>query len=208
MGFFKKRPQVDGLLVYYGLADWWLSTFTQPERDEIESMWGWSSLGERPLTQGHVTHNPLTASEFLLVLVKRVSSTSVSQRIQAKVRELSPGDLPSYVNGELCNLVMERAKNLISGGMAADADPLVHAAFTAFEAESRIGMSLTQPGTVPPANYRDFAVLYRKQKNYAREVAILERYMRQPHGPGKMPSELEERLHKARELLRKENGTV
>ena len=171
-------------------------------------MWGWSILGEHPLTQGHVTHNPLSAPEFLLVLVKRVSNKSVSQRIYAKVRELAPGYLPGYVNNEHYYAVMKRAKNLIRDGKVEDADSLVDAAFTAFEAYSRIGMSLTQPGTVPPANYHDFAILYRKQRDYAREVAILELYMRQPRAPGKTPGELEERLHKARELLRKANGTA
>jgi hypothetical protein len=207
MRFFRKQPPsppragIDGLVGYYGLRDWWLATFAPKERDDVESMWGYVILGERPLTQGHITHNPLTAPEFLLVLIRRVSSQSVRQRILAKVRELLPGDFPGYVNGAYYTTVMERAKTLISEGRAADADALVDAAFTALEADARIGASLTEPDTVPPANYRDFAALYRKHKEYAREVAILERYMRQPHGPGKVSGELQERLEKARVLL-------
>jgi hypothetical protein len=207
MRFFRKQPPsppqagIDGLVGYYGLQDWWLTTFTPKERDDIEAMWGYVILGERPLTQGHITHNPLTAPEFLLVLVHRVSSESVRQRIFAKAHELLPGDFPGYVNGQPYTTVMDQAKALISEGRTAYADALVDAAFTAFEAQSRIGVSLTEPETVPPAKYHDFAVLYRKHKEYAREVAILERYMRQPHGPGKVSGELQERLEKARVLL-------
>lgn len=225
MRFFKNQasssaqPQVQGLVAYYGLADWWLSAFTQQERSEIESAWGHIefkgqtiSVGA-PLTRGHIGSNPLNVVEFLLVLGKRFAGKStngmharIHSSIMQKARELAGRDLPGYVNGEHYNIVMERANDLIRDGKVVDADSLVDAAFSAFEAESRIGMSLTQPDAMPPAKYRDFAILYRQRKDYAREVAILERYMRLPHAPGKMPGELAERLHKARELLR--NGAI
>ena len=222
MRFFRKQPsstaqpQIQGLLAYYGLVDWWLSAFTQQERDEIESMWGHiefrgAVISEgAPLTRGHIDSNPLSTVEFLLVLAKRFAGksanrmhTHIHSAIMQKARERTGRDIPGYVNGEHYDTVMERAKVLVRDGKVEDADSLVDAAFTAFEASSRIGLSLTQPDTVPPANYRDFAVLYRKQKDYAREVAILERYMCLPHASGKMPAELQERLEKARVLAAK-----
>lgn len=56
---------------------------------------------------------------------------------------------------------------------------------------------------VAPWYYEQLAILYRKQKKYNDEVAILERYDRQPKARGVMPKKLAERLIKARLLAKK-----
>jgi len=43
-------------------------------------------------------------------------------------------------------------------------------------------------------------MIYRKEKRFANEVTILERFHRQKHPPGVTPFKLLERLEKAREL--------
>lgn len=54
---------------------------------------------------------------------------------------------------------------------------------------------------VAPWYYEQLAILYRKERRYADEVNILERYPSQPHAPGAGPAKLAERLEKARQLL-------
>jgi len=54
---------------------------------------------------------------------------------------------------------------------------------------------------VAPAPYERLAILYRKDKNYFAEVAILERYVKQHHAPGVKPPRLLERLDKAKKLV-------
>lgn len=54
---------------------------------------------------------------------------------------------------------------------------------------------------VAPWYYEQLAILYRKQKRFADEVAILERYDRQLKAAGARPAKLAERLGKARALL-------
>lgn len=55
-----KPETIKGEIGYYNLQDWWLSTFSQNERDHIESVYqpfGFSSSGSvnpRPLTQGDI----------------------------------------------------------------------------------------------------------------------------------------------------------
>ncbi|EHK2885066.1 TPA: hypothetical protein I7280_24095 [Vibrio parahaemolyticus] len=56
---------------------------------------------------------------------------------------------------------------------------------------------------VAPWYYEQLAIIYRKQKHYDLEVAILERYLSQPKAPGVGPTKLSERLEKARQLLEK-----
>lgn len=53
---------------------------------------------------------------------------------------------------------------------------------------------------VAPWYYEQLAIIYRKEKRFGDEVAILERYEAQPKAPGAGPSKLAERLKKAREL--------
>ena len=54
---------------------------------------------------------------------------------------------------------------------------------------------------VAPAWYHQLAIIYRKQKDYANEVKVLERYMTQEKAPGVMKSKIAERLEKAKILL-------
>ncbi len=56
-------------------------------------------------------------------------------------------------------------------------------------------------GGVAPYYYHELAKLYRKQKEYSKEVSILERFAKQKHAPGVMPAKLLERLSKAKLLL-------
>ena len=53
---------------------------------------------------------------------------------------------------------------------------------------------------VAPWYYEQLAIIYRKEKRYAEEVAILERYNDQPKGLGAKPKVLSDRLVKARKL--------
>jgi len=53
---------------------------------------------------------------------------------------------------------------------------------------------------VAPGWYQKLAILYRKQKRYDDEVAILERYEAQRKAPGALPKKLAERLIKARAI--------
>ncbi|HCE1609397.1 TPA: tetratricopeptide repeat protein [Vibrio parahaemolyticus] len=56
---------------------------------------------------------------------------------------------------------------------------------------------------VAPWYYEQLAIIYRKQKRYDLEVAILERYSSQPKAPGVGPAKLSERLEKAKQLFEK-----
>jgi len=56
---------------------------------------------------------------------------------------------------------------------------------------------------VAPYYYEELAKLYRKQKDYKAEIAILERFAQQTHAPGVMPQKLLERLEKTRKLAAK-----
>jgi hypothetical protein len=125
MGFFSRfrqqpepTPKVEGLLGYYGLADWWLTAFSADERKEIEAMWGYITFqgspitDDCPLTRGHVTSNPLSADEFLMVMHRRVTDKKTSAKVLAKVQELRGGDLPGFINGKAYMVYYESGKGI------------------------------------------------------------------------------------------------
>jgi len=82
----------------------------------------------------------------------------------------------------------------------ANSSPVLDEKF-AFLSEGR-----TNQWGVAPWYYEQLAIIYRKQKKYAEEVAILKRYSEQPKAPGVGPEKLAERLVKAKELLAKNNA--
>jgi len=81
-------------------------------------------------------------------------------------------------------------------GAIEEAENLLIELVNATEAEANAGNS-----GVAPWYYEELAKIYRKCKDYKREVAILERYANQKHAPGEKPAQLLERLVKAKKLL-------
>jgi pentatricopeptide repeat protein len=66
--------------------------------------------------------------------------------------------------------------------------------------------SLKDGRGVAPWYYEELAKIYRKQRNYSKEVEILERFKIKKHAPGVTPPILIARLEKAKELLKKSEG--
>jgi hypothetical protein len=53
---------------------------------------------------------------------------------------------------------------------------------------------------VAPWYYEQLAIIYRKRRDVASEVGVLERFARAPRAPGVGPRKLVQRLEKARRL--------
>lgn len=83
--------------------------------------------------------------------------------------------------------------------LTANAQPEILDVKFAFLEEGRSGNNWG----VAPWYYEQLAILYRKEKQYEKEVAILERYEKQDKAPGVGPQKLAERLVTARALARK-----
>ncbi len=97
MGFFARlrgQPEVEGYIGHFGLADWWLSEFTDAERDYIEAKY--APLGDdrpRLLTQGQVGSTSQTAAGLLSGLATWFGSPEdrhIARRLLEKAESL-PG---------------------------------------------------------------------------------------------------------------------
>lgn len=92
---------------------------------------------------------------------------------------------------------VERVKQMKREGRFDEAIALLTQLVVATESESKAAGA---GWGVAPWYYEQLAIIYRKQKRFRDEVAILERYESQSKAPGVGPSKLAERLAKARQL--------
>jgi|Deesub1362A_J573_1020465.scaffolds.fasta_scaffold08724_2 tetratricopeptide (TPR) repeat protein len=104
---------------------------------------------------------------------------------------------PGFIGGKHYTEYTNDIETLKRAGRLDEAEKLLLKLLEAIEARA------TGAG-VAPWYYEQLAIIYRKRKDYAAEVSILERYMKQPHAFGVSPQQLSERLKKARYLLQME----
>lgn len=91
--------------------------------------------------------------------------------------------------------LVEPIKEAKRAGDLHTAERLLVRAISATEREAR-----EWGGGVAPWYYQHLAIVYRKQRRFKDEVAVLERYADLPHAPGAKPAKLRERLTRAREI--------
>ncbi len=199
------QAKIGGLIGHFNLTNWWLSTFSKEERDYIEvncKPLGWG--GAHPLTQGQVGATSMTADILLNSLAswfRKPRDRDIRRRLLEKLRELgSTGTMarPGYYQGRHFTTYVEEVKDLKQSGDLERAERVLIALVEATEAEDK-----AKGWGVAPWYYEELAKIYRKRKDYASEVAILERFASQRHAPGTKPPRLLERLHKARVLVKK-----
>ncbi len=121
------------------------------------------------------------------------------KREQPKLSHVAANSLVGYYKGRHFSTYVKDVTSLKRQGKLEEAEKLLLELVAATEAQDRVdGLG------VAPWYYEALAKLYRKQRNYAKEVAILERFAAQRHAPGAMPPILMKRLVTARALLESE----
>lgn len=94
-GFSYKKPEVKGDIGCFGLQDWWLSAFTQEERDHIEDIFHpmGSNPNSKPLTEGEISWTSQTAVGLLQALAgwfNNPRDREIAKKIIAEAEELAP----------------------------------------------------------------------------------------------------------------------
>lgn len=94
LGLFKQQRKIEGDIGYYGLEDWWLSVFTEEERNRIEEVYHpmGSDSKTKPLTEGKLTYSSQTAAGLLRCLAgwfNRPGDREIAKKIIEKANELA-----------------------------------------------------------------------------------------------------------------------
>ena len=139
---------------------------------------------------------------WLNKLLKLVSKDAKNLRSEIPLVEFSVQEAQKREAGSVEGLhytgYVEDVKQLKREKRHSAAIDLLLKLIDATEAEARVA---GKGWGVAPWYYEQLAIIYRKEKRFAEEVAVLERYKAQPKAPGIGPSKLDERLKKARKLL-------
>jgi hypothetical protein len=192
--------KVGGIIAYFGLEEWWFSSFTEEERIYIDARF--QPLGSPPhtLTKGQYVSISSPAPEFLNALnswFRRPHDSKIAELIHKKLIEKSleqPIQKPGYYKGRHFTTWVRDIKILKKNKDYPGLENLLINLVKATEdqsAENGFG--------VAPYYYHELAIFYRKQKEYSKEISILTRYSMQKHGPGVIPAKLLDRLVKAKE---------
>ena len=99
---------------------------------------------------------------------------------------------PGEYKGRYYAEYVDDVKNLKRQGKLVEVEALLLALIDVMETETKVNKTI-----VSPWYYEQLAIMYRERKDYSAEVAILERYAKQPHIP---KATLLERLQKAQAL--------
>jgi len=90
---FGRQPKIEGAIGHLGLTDWWLSTFSESERERIESLY--QPMGHprpRPLTQGQIVATSQRPAQLLWGLaswLQKAPDRPLARRVLAKALELA-----------------------------------------------------------------------------------------------------------------------
>lgn len=196
------QEMVEGLIAFYELQEWWFSSFTFDEREYIDNRYQPMGAPPHTLTQGRILKHKQPAPEFLNGLntwFRSKNDSAIAERIHQKLIELAkehPIVKPGYYEGRHFTTYVRDIEILKKSGKFAELENLLVELVKATEAESAI-----DDMGVAPAYYSELAILYRKQKDYAKEISILERFAKQKHAHGVMPAKLLERLDNVKKLV-------
>jgi hypothetical protein len=204
----KSRGQeVEGKILYYGLVDWWFSVFTDAEREYIDNRFQPMNQPTHSLTKRKYVTNDgerIDAAAFLNSLAtwfRDKSDASILKRIHEKIVALGeekPISGPGYVDGRHFVTFVNDVKELKKLGNLDEAERLLLKLVVAMEKACKMNNE-----GVAPWYYHELAKIYRKKKEYQKEVTILKRFSHQKHARGVGPKKLLERLEKARVLAEK-----
>ena len=94
MGLLSSKPKVEGEIGFFGLADWWLSTFTEQERRRIETVYQPLGGSHGDLTKGKIETTSQTAVGLLSGLAawfEKPNDYDLAHKILSKAWLLIPG---------------------------------------------------------------------------------------------------------------------
>lgn len=139
-----------------------------------------------PVIQPRLKMTYLSAYYFVEVQIQLVGP---KDKYADFVNPTVPENIKHYTD------VVEAVKAFKSTKRYAEAESLLLQILPSVEKDNEYGIA--------PWYHEQLAIIYRKQKRYADEVAVLERYARAEKAPGVKPEKLAKRLVKARALLAK-----
>jgi tetratricopeptide (TPR) repeat protein len=91
LGIFKEKPRIKGIIGYFGLADWWLTEFSDSERQHIQERFQPLGSSGSSLIERDISYTSVTAVGFLHALAgwfAKAEDRHIAYKILKKAEEL------------------------------------------------------------------------------------------------------------------------
>ncbi len=166
-----------GPIGYFGLAEWWQETFTEAERQYIETTSA-SPTGPSSLTQGEVTYRSGTPEQLLTALATnfyKPHDRGIAHRMLAKAEQLAEAA------GNVLDLHFAYHTTIKTSYATRDTDPAaLEAAIAACEKQialapqAALAWGREYPGEGLPAHtgFTQLAIIREKQQNHAEAIRL------------------------------------
>lgn len=201
---FGRQPKIDGEFGYFGLGNWWLSTFDDVERDYVEKVYQPMSIGggrEKPLTEGRIQSTTQTASSLLSGLAgwfKKPEDLSIARRILAKAEEATVDPVDQHYLYQEMIQIFYRSRDV-------DATALSDAVM-ACQKQISIAVKVARllkseyPGEQLPAHvgYKQLAIVLEKEDKYPEVIRLMNQAISQGWN-----GDWEKRIERCEKKLRK-----
>lgn len=181
---FKHFSKIEGPIGYYGLSDWWLSVFTDAEREYIESSYNTfdSELGGRSLTQGKFFGSSGTVSQLLWGLstwFKNPNDYFIADRILTKAEETAEDIIDFHYTYQQMIQIHYRMRDIYPEAL--------NKAILACEKQIKIASDVAKnmkkeyPNTPLPTHvgYTQLAIIFDKQKKYTEALQLVKQAKKQ-----------------------------
>jgi tetratricopeptide (TPR) repeat protein len=182
LGFFnrfsRRSSNIGGLIGFFELADWWLSTFSDAERAHIEKIF--QPMGGGQLTTGRILSTTQTAAGLLQALAgwfNNPRDRHIARRILAKTAELAESDPRSSIMDRhfACQTMIEvyyPDRGKVDGALGtaiAACERQINIAPQAAEAFRRAYPTSGLPAHV---GFEQLAIIREKQGEYAEAIRL------------------------------------
>lgn len=209
-----------GLISFFGLQQWWFTAFSPAEREYMTATYAPVGATSGCLSKGSVANSTLRLDVFLNSLASWFpgpQGIAIRKRIFDELATLTIADKhdkPGEYQGRDYTTYVEDIKQHARDGDLDQEEKELLGIIKTMERKARkpkivkmnFGPDMEYTESVAPWYYWRLAVLYRKKKDYAAEIAIIERHFSVPHTDGTRARQLRERLPKAQSLLEKQRA--
>lgn len=185
--FSSKKSEVKGYIGYYGLQEWWVSTFTQEERNHIEEIFQpmGSEPGSKPLTQREITSTSQTAAGLLQALAgwfNNPRDREIAKKIISKAEELTPtgGDvLDCHFTLSEKMVIYYRERETSPEAMKIAIQACREQIALAPQAAKAFLKEYPEQPLPAHAGYRQLRIILEKQRKYDEAIALCEQAKQQ-----------------------------
>lgn len=191
--FFKRKKKIEGEIGYHGLEEWWLTTFTEKERDYIESVFQPMGLSvgfgtrsnSKPLTEGKINYSSGSAAGLLHSLAgwfNNPHDRQLARKIVQKAEELAQG------GSDILDLHFALQQEIEIYYRDRNTDPTaLKKSISACEQQIKIAQEAAKaflkeyPGEQLPAHagYSQLAIILKKRGEHKRVIEICEHAKKQ-----------------------------